>query len=322
MHFNLVVSKYSELATYGSLSHRLTAGSNLGDIKEVIDDVVVTESPETDNKSKDELKELKKALQKSNERNKVIEQEYLKCEEELVKKTEEAEMLKSELKDLKQVLKLEKEFEQAQSEHCIDDNDCPKNEDKSKKPRNNNPSSKNAKENIEEEYNCMECDFQASQKTELNKHIQIKHTLHEGIKCRNCGVNFKRKPDLMVHRKVDHPHTVAPCRKGKDCEFSADVCWWKHTTENENSSMIECYFCEMTFETKTKVMMHRKLEHSKTVKACTKFINLACNYTEDTCWFKHREKENAFKSNLKESNQSVFREGPNNPKPPLKTKSV
>ena len=37
---------------------------------------------------------------KSNERNKVIEQEYLKCEGELMKKTEEAEMLKSELKDL------------------------------------------------------------------------------------------------------------------------------------------------------------------------------------------------------------------------------
>ena len=60
LHFNLVVSKYSELATYGSLSHRLTDGSNMGENKEIDDDVVVTESHEADNKFQDELKELKK----------------------------------------------------------------------------------------------------------------------------------------------------------------------------------------------------------------------------------------------------------------------
>ena len=65
-------------------------------------------------------------------------------------------------------------------------------------------------------------------------------------------------------------------------------------------------------------MIHRKLEHSKTVKACSKFIDQKCNFTEETCWFKHGENENSFKSNLKESNQSVFRDGPNKQKPPLK----
>ena len=60
LHFNLVVSKYSELATYGSLSHRLIDGSNMGENKEIDDDVVVTESHEADNKFQDELKELKK----------------------------------------------------------------------------------------------------------------------------------------------------------------------------------------------------------------------------------------------------------------------
>ena len=62
----------------------------------------------------------------------MIEQEYLKCEGELMKKTEEAEMLKSEVKDLKLILKLEKEFEQAQSEDCVDDKEYSNKEDKSK----------------------------------------------------------------------------------------------------------------------------------------------------------------------------------------------
>ena len=253
---------------------------------------------------------------KSNERNKVIEQEYLKCEGELMKKTEEAEMLKSELKDLKQILKLEKEFEQAQSEDCVDDKEYSNKEDKSKgtSSHNNQPRGNN----IEKQYNCMECDFQGSQKNELNKHTQVKHTVEQGIKCRNCGRNFKTKPDLMVHRKMDHLHTVAPCRKNRDCVFSADDCWWKHSTVKENIIKIECYFCENTFETKTKVMMHRKLEHLKTVKLCTNFMDKKCNFTEETCWFKHRENEEYFKSNLKESNQSVFRDGPNKQKPPLK----
>jgi hypothetical protein len=125
------------------------------------------------------------------------------------------------------------------------------------------------------------------------------------------------KPDLMAHRKIEHYYSVAPCRN-KDCEFSSDKCWWKHANVNENENKsIGCYFCEKTFGTRTEVMMHRKVEHSKTVKACTKYVNKTCNYSETTCWFQHNDNVSTH-SNLNEASQSVFRGGPINPKPPLK----
>ena len=79
----------------------------------------------------------------------------------------------------------------------------------------------------------------------------------EELECRNCGKSFGTKPDLMVHRKIDHYNTVAPCRKNLDCEFSADKCRWKHSQEDE-INLIECYFCEATFEPRLKKGLLRK----------------------------------------------------------------
>ena len=141
------------------------------------------------------------------------------------------------------------------------------------------------KEIIEGEFNCHECPFQGSEEIQLSKHIQIKHRMQ----CRNCGIFFKTKPELMVHRKKEHYNLIALCNKGSDCKFS-EKCWWKHEACNE-SQIIECYFCDEAFPTKGEVMMHRKNKHSKTVKACNKFDNQTCNKTEATCWFKHIEKE-------------------------------
>jgi hypothetical protein len=47
----------------------------------------------TDNNSKNELKELNKAVKDCTGRIKVIEEEYIQCEKELRKKTEESENL-------------------------------------------------------------------------------------------------------------------------------------------------------------------------------------------------------------------------------------
>ena len=138
---------------------------------------------------------------------------------------------------------------------------------------------------IEKEYDCLECDFQGSEEIQLNKHIKIKHRMQ----CRNCENLFKTKPELMVHRKMEHYNLVAMCNKGSECKFS-EKCWWKHGTNNENQ-MIECYFCDETFPTKGEVMMHRKDKHSKTVKSCTKFNSQNCDKTDATCWFKHIQDE-------------------------------
>ena len=54
-----------------------------------------------------ELNKLKKKFKNLEESNKAVEAEYFKCEKELKVKTEEIEILKTEVKDLKQIINLE-----------------------------------------------------------------------------------------------------------------------------------------------------------------------------------------------------------------------
>ena len=116
-HFNLVLDKNSELAKLGSLSYRF----NVGPIMENDDIIVVDQTDNEENeedkgnsiKSNDKVSDLsyiKKELNKCKEDKKFVESEYLKCEQELRKKTEENEKLKIEVKDLKkQIISLERQ---------------------------------------------------------------------------------------------------------------------------------------------------------------------------------------------------------------------
>ena len=100
-HFNLVVNKESDLALKGSISHRFDVGPFV-----TMDDVVEDEAEKEHDDNQDivaKLSDLKKELKKCREGRTKIENEYVKCEKELRKKTEEVEILKVEVKDLKEM---------------------------------------------------------------------------------------------------------------------------------------------------------------------------------------------------------------------------
>ena len=101
-HFNLIVAQDSDLARLGSLSYRFNVGPMINkdeDAEEVIDIEQEVDEPD--------LKTLKKELRKCKEDKKKLHSEYINCEAELRRKTEEAEILKTEIKDLKELMKLE-----------------------------------------------------------------------------------------------------------------------------------------------------------------------------------------------------------------------
>ena len=114
-HFNLVISEDSDLAKFGSLSHRFADGP-IDEVKEnhkesncnVNDeDKTNDERIDTDNsKQKDDelVKKLKGELKKCKESKEYIENEYFKCESELSRKTEEVEKIKIEVKDLRKII--------------------------------------------------------------------------------------------------------------------------------------------------------------------------------------------------------------------------
>ena len=318
-HFNLIISENDELAKTGSLSFMTNIGplletNKIEKSKSYAEAVmngsnIEKESPgDVKNSTLSDIESLKKELKKSNDRIKVLEKQYDECEAAFVKMAKEFEEQKSELKDLKTIMKLEKELEETSKTTPLKTTNInPLNIEISKRDEEMNVSNDIV---IDKEYNCLECGFQGTEQSELNRHILLKHR----IQCKNCEKVFETKPELMVHRKEEHYSLVALCRKGEECHF-LDRCWWKHETEEGKS--IQCFFCESNFPTKREVMMHRKSHHGRTVKICEKFLVKSCNYSEATCWFKHETANDKSKeSNLLNENNSVFRKRQSNQKGP------
>ena len=332
VHFNLIISKNNDLAKYGSLSYRFNVGPTV-DSEECVDTEFSNEDEDLDDSKNEDNKKLKKELNKYKESLKSLESEYGKCIQELRRKTTEAEKLKSELKDLREIVKLGEKLNSStiDSEKMNEEEEVllkmkssgarrinPQFQSSPSKPEKSPKSGKASRpvgSDKKPQFNCEECFFQGTQETELHNHIKIKHTLNANIdgfiKCRNCGMQFKTKRDLMNHRKKEHSSSVAPCRNyiNKTCSFSAELCWWNHA-ENKNDN-IECFVCGITFEHKSSLMKHRKLKHASIVKSCVQYKEMKCRYDDISCWFKHKEEEQDVDTS------SVFQNASKKKEPPI-----
>ena len=130
---------------------------------------------------------------------------------------------------------------------------------------NNAEFAKHIKSEHSSQWNCNNCDFQASTRTILMNHCK-KSPGHQPcnqkqrlgqtgvVECYTCKEEFKSYHDLMNHRKKAHP-SKKKCRyyiKG-ECNFSSEECWYIHenvvkedSSTHQNSDM-ECYVCKNTF---------------------------------------------------------------------------
>ena len=253
---------------------------------------------------------------------------------ELRNKTEEVEILRIEIKDLKKIGELEDQLtatiESVRKEGSNDEVPLPNKDFKKQKHRHRpNPNSQ-----PEPEFNCSECYFQGTSNGELTKHNNEKHrakqfTPEGSLKCRNCGETFSLKANLMDHRKSEHISTVAQCRNysNGNCPYSNQMCWWIHADqcESEHSrDSVKCYNCSKTFVTKGGMMTHRKNDHKTVVRDCNQFMDGKCRFKEEACWFNHNavfddedEQEN-MNNGIK---QSVFQKVQENLKPPFQSQN-
>ena len=113
--------------------------------------------------------------------------------------------------------------------------------------------------------NCTECDFYCNNKKDFEAHRQLIHGNLDTSRCRICGQTFKTKPELMNHRKMEHIKTVALCKniiQQGECSFSNKKCWWNHETHSDSEKKTEdsfkCYTCNENFNTKGRMMIHKK----------------------------------------------------------------
>ena len=345
-HYNLIVSKESDLAKQGSLSYRFNVGPLMVNEEDKVTDT-------SDDKQEDEeetlsLTELKKELKKSKDEKKKLQVEYINCIKELRVKTEEAEMLKSELNDLKEIVKLDKllaendediQVDGIEKEKDFEERELLKMKKRGSQRRNPQcepnvrqfptPKPKGLNQPKEKEFNCGECDYQCTKEIELNKHVNLKHkvstnNLSGTIICRNCGDQFTSKWNLMTHRKSKHSSTVAQCRNylGGKCDYSDNMCWWNHAEKVVNlDDNIKCFMCSKVFERKNEMMVHRKKYHPENLRQCKQFQSNACRFKEESCWFIHQLEKDTVHSEEKMETDSVFQKVSQNLVPPLYNKN-
>ena len=127
------------------------------------------------------------------------------------------------------------------------------------------------------------CRSEADQAHHMRKHEAIK--TEQTISCNFCSKTFESKRDMMTHKKSEHTEKVSACWDfaSGNCNLGNDVCWFNHC-EGLRKSEFKCNVCKQLFDNHNILMLHKKSEHTTTVKKCT---NMSCWYGDMKCWFLH-----------------------------------
>ena len=306
-------------------------------------------------KEKKEHKETKKNLE-------ALEKEYRDCESEMVRSHEEKERMKIKEKDLTEIIELNSDVTTETVAHILVNKEeltckeceypfrteiemnqhTAKHKNYKRNPEINNICSLCGKTFISnnefrdhirtihsrKQFNCQDCDFQASSQIILNKHINLTHKSKDSVqettfKCTHCNKQFSAMWNLKNHLRYDHK-TIEDCiyfKKGK-CRFPDKVCWNKHTvllpiqTDSNPNKSIECFDCKETFERIKHMMLHRKSKHPEKVRPCRNPDT--CEFT--TCWYRHIENntnDNISITNSENEKEQGFHKGQVKQNPPL-----
>ena len=155
---------------------------------------------------------------------------------------------------------------------------------------------------------CRLCIYVATCEEQLNWHMDDEHDLNTDMyyetdfPCEICGKWCRTGADLTYHLKKHevvksvHPKEGKTCSYFLDgcCVFDSNECWFNHPDLSKVDSVsrtlksLKCRFCEKTFQNKSELMVHRKLEHPQKISACKKEMDGSCRFGDDKCWYAHK----------------------------------
>ena len=261
----------------------------------------------TEDKLKKEIKEHNVTKHKL----KAIEDGYKECKVELRNVQEDKERLKIKLKDLESIeeltdIKMNESIKRREKDEifkCViceypfkDQVTLKKHTAKHKKKHSeievkqccgicettilsNNELKRHIKIKHSEQFTCNQCDFQASTKMILTKHINIKHRTGEDqldgtLRCKECGEQFSTAWSMGNHMRDNHTKKTL-CKFFKDgrCKFTETQCWNIHVIDEERNLLIvkdvekktKCFNCDQAFKTMKNMMDHRSKNHTEKI---------------------------------------------------------
>ena len=96
-----------------------------------------------------------------------------------------------------------------------------------------------------------------------------------------------------------------------ECDYPAqDICdLGAHIYEVHGSEGFEdnitCNYCHDKFNSKDSLMVHRKNVHMERVSICSNFLNGACYFESDECWYLHTKPSVMLRCKFCENNSSL-----------------
>ena len=143
-------------------------------------------------------------------------------------------------------------------------------------------------ENVNESSNSMDIS---------TEEVESKYT----YACKICEEKFETRNGMMMHRKKYHLEKVNTCWnfESDSCQFSNDLCWFRHSKSDLPQESQNCKFCGEVFKTKNDLQLHKKTLHGKTVPNCR---NDRCWYGPEKCWFRHHENKINHSKEITEKN--------------------
>ena len=135
-----------------------------------------------------------------------------------------------------------------------------------------------------QELKCSECNFEASNDSELNWHMGKVH-----------GWPISPSSD-----DLDYSAGPVDCKR---CDYQAEDGYdldghrWSEHDEDEDGNII-CKICDEKFANVGNLMKHKKLKHREKVAICINYNANGCPFEDKKCWFLHMQSNEDFKCNI------------------------
>ena len=285
-HYNLIVSKDSELVKNGTLSEQL---------EDQIESVVIEDTTDEE----DEVDEENEAPEENSpeKKYKALEKEYMKSQTTIT-------AMRKKIISLEKRLVLKEKVDLLDSSMKEDDDHINEEQiliNKSSGHKRDNPQFESKQKRPLEKFTCNQCECVLASKTLLDAH-KIEHHNRSIHHCTKCDMNFTNQSKLVVHIKMKHEGANKVQFNCDDCSFQANgqtelnkhlsVTHHKFSSPSESTddtNYLSCHSCGKKCTTKQDLMIHRKYEHPDIIKKCKFFRNGTCSYENDICWFRHQD---------------------------------
>ena len=109
-------------------------------------------------------------------------------------------------------------------------------------------------------YPCDQCDYQASYKGDLHKHIQSQHGFSVSSQCPECGAEFRQRGAMLAHCRSIHEGIRYPCN---ECDYQAtqQSGLKRHILNIHEGIKYPCNQCDYQATDKSKLRKHMKSKH-------------------------------------------------------------